>query len=106
MVRDSSGAPRVDIAETHTTPRGDSREEELRAELRAAREVLAVREMQEQGRSPVHVPETVAGSPRVASMSTPQVRSHIERLERDLRDAQTGRATMESLSEDAAREDD
>lgn len=97
---------RVNIVDTPVVPEGDSPEEELRAELRSARELLAVREAREGPREVMVVPPGEVAHPRIRGLSTPDLRDHIERLERDVRDTKTGRATLECLAEEAREDDD
>ena len=105
MTRSPSDRQRVGIMETPVVPEGDDLVDELRAELRSARELLALREAREGPKETMMVPAHVVANPRLRGLSTPDLRDHIERLERDVRDAETGRATLESLAKDA-REDD
>lgn len=95
---------RVNVMDTPVVPADNSAEAELRAELRSARELLAIREAREGPSDVMVVPPRAVAHPRLHGLSTPDLRDHIERLERDIRDTQTGRATLECLAEDAREE--
>lgn len=99
--------PHVNVMETPVVPEDDSLGAELRAELRSARELLAITEAHDSRSSPMTLPENAVGHPRLRGLAgdAKRLRDHIERLERDLRDTKTGKATLECLAEDA-REDD
>jgi hypothetical protein len=96
MVGDDQPTVKVNIANTHAVSRGDDPVDELEAELRAAREVLAVRESQQGSQGPPHVPAYVA-SPRLATLTEGQLRSHIERLRNDLWTARDGWTSEQSF---------
>lgn len=84
MTGDDQQTVRVDIANTQTVPA-----DELVAELRAAREVLAVRASQKGTEGPPTVPAHVA-SPRLAKLTETQLEAHIDRLEADRQTVQNG----------------
>ena len=80
----------IDPLPVAETPRGDGPAAELRAELRMARELLAVREARTGQGQPIAPPPSSVTRPRLAALSDSQLRDHINRLERDLADAQRG----------------
>lgn len=79
---------RVEPLPVPRIPEGDELDDELRAELRMARELMAVREAQEGQGAPVALPAPLITRPRLACLSDEQLRDHIARLERDLSDVQ------------------
>jgi len=95
MTGDDQTTVRVDIADTQTVPRGEDPVGELEAELRSAREVMAVRESQQGSQGPPTVPAHVT-SPRLAKLTEAQLEAHIDRLEEDLRTVREGWEAVES----------
>lgn len=89
MTGDDQPTVRVDIADTQAVTRGDDPVNELEAELRAAREVLAVRESQRGSEGPPVVPAHVS-SPRLAKLTEGQLEAHIDRIEADLQTVREG----------------
>jgi hypothetical protein len=99
MTGDDQTTVRVDIADTQAAPDGDEPVAELESELRAAKEVLAVRESQKGSEGPPVVPAHVA-SPRIAKLTEGQLRAHIERLEADLQTVREGWEAVEGGGEE------
>lgn len=104
MPGDDQPTVRVDIANTHAVARGDDPVDELEVELRAAREVLAVRDSQQGSQGPPVVPAEVS-SPRLAKLTEPQLRAHIERLQNDIWTAKEGwESELSFAAEDGGEE--
>lgn len=68
-------------------PTGDDPADELRAELRAAKEQLALMEATETPRGPPRMSGDQIAHPRLKGLSLAQIRAFISRTESDLRDA-------------------
>jgi|GEM_PF-6705777 len=100
MAGDDQTTVQVDIADTQTIPAGDDPQDEVEAELRAAREVLAVRESKQGAQGPPVVPAGVT-SPRLAQLTENQLRRHIERLRNDLWTARDGWTSERSFVPEA-----
>lgn len=82
--------PQMEVLPVARVADGDDPEHELRAELRMARELLAVREARSGQGQPPAPPANKITHPRLTRLGDAQLRDHIARLERDLADAQHG----------------
>ena len=75
---------------TPHVPEGDDPADELRAELRSAREMLALVEGLDTMRGPARMPTEMVVLPRHRGLSERQLSDLIARLERDLADVVDG----------------
>lgn len=86
-------------------PESECEGDVLRAELRAAREALVVKEAGDGPSRPPVVPAQMVTHPMHRGLSEDQLRDLVERLERDLRDLREGVGDLsESDSEKMANE--
>lgn len=85
-------------------PAGDGPDAELRAELRAAKEQLALMEATQTPRGPPRMARNRVTHPRLQGLSLDQLRSHIQRVETDLRDATSPRG-FENIQHEEPEDD-